>query len=71
VVSEPAFLSNATEAVWELAEHRHHYIEVLPKRAGPALHTVFVDDLDEGSRAFAPEGSSPPRRRRTDTVCAR
>lgn len=25
--SEPAFLPNATEAVWELAEHRYLYID--------------------------------------------
>ena len=39
--SEPAFFPNATEAVWELAEHRYLYIELLPGRAGrcPA-HTV-------------------------------
>ena len=28
--SGPAFFPNATEAVWELAEHRYLYIEVLP-----------------------------------------
>ena len=31
--SEPAFFPNATEAVWELAEHRYLYIEELPERA--------------------------------------
>jgi hypothetical protein len=45
--SEPAFLPNATEAVWELAEHRYLYIAELPERAGCALLTVFVDDLDD------------------------
>ena len=35
--SEPAFLPNATEAVWELAEHRYLYMEVLPERAGHAV----------------------------------
>ena len=45
--SAPAFVPNATEAVWELAEHRYLYIEELPGRAGYALQTVFVDDLDE------------------------
>ncbi|MGZ4619642.1 MAG: VOC family protein [Frankiaceae bacterium] len=45
--SEPVFFPNATEAVWELAEHRYLYIEELPERAGHALHTVFVDDLGE------------------------
>ena len=44
--SEPAFLPNATEAVWELAEHRYLYIAELPEHAGHALLTVFIDDLD-------------------------
>jgi glyoxalase/bleomycin resistance protein/dioxygenase superfamily protein len=44
---DPAFLPNATEAVWEIAEHRYLYIAELPERAGHALHTVFVEDLDE------------------------
>ena len=34
--SEPAFQSNAAEAVWERAEHRYLYIEELPERAGHA-----------------------------------
>lgn len=36
--SEPAFVPNAIEAVWELAEHKCLYIEELPERAGHALH---------------------------------
>lgn len=44
--SPPAFLPNEREAVWELAEHRYLYIEVRPERAGHAMHTVFVDNLD-------------------------
>ena len=44
--SEPSFLPNATEAVWELADHRFVFIEVLPEHAGHAMHTIFVDDLD-------------------------
>jgi predicted enzyme related to lactoylglutathione lyase len=54
--SEPAFLPNATEAVWELAEHRYLYIEELPERAGHALHTVFVDDLDERIDSISSRG---------------
>jgi hypothetical protein len=52
--SAPAFFPNATEAVWELAEHRYLYIKVLPERAGQSLQTLFVDNLDvrvEGIRA--------------------
>jgi catechol 2,3-dioxygenase-like lactoylglutathione lyase family enzyme len=57
--SEPAFYPNATEAVWELAEHRYFYIEELPGRAGHALHTVVVDDLDERTEAIAARGITP------------
>jgi len=57
--SEPAFLPNATEAVWELAEHRYLYIEELPERAGHALHTVFVDDLDERVASISARGIEP------------
>jgi catechol 2,3-dioxygenase-like lactoylglutathione lyase family enzyme len=57
--SGPAFLPNAVEAVWELAEHRYLYIEVLPQRAGYALHTLFVDDLDERIRSISARGIEP------------
>ena len=60
--SEPAFLPNATEAVWELAEHRYQYIEVLPERASHALHTVFVDDLDEQVEGISALGIEPDSR---------
>jgi hypothetical protein len=57
--SEPAFLPNATEAVWELAEHRYLYIEELPERAGYALHTVFVDHLDARIESIKARGIEP------------
>ncbi len=57
--SEPAFFPNATEAVWELAGHRYLYIEELPGRAGHALHTVFVDDLDERVEGIGARGIEP------------
>ncbi|MEU2615961.1 VOC family protein [Micromonospora sp. NPDC007271] len=60
--NEPAFLPNATEAVWELAEHRYLYIEELPERAGHALHTVFVDDLDQRVESIAGRGINPASR---------
>src|SRR4051812_42947578 len=43
----PSFLPNDVEAVWELAEHRYVYVELLPERAGRAMHSLFVDDLDD------------------------
>jgi catechol 2,3-dioxygenase-like lactoylglutathione lyase family enzyme len=55
----PAFLPNAKEAVWELAEHRYLYIVELPGRAGHALHTVFVDDLDERVGSIRARGIEP------------
>jgi len=57
--SGPAFFPNATEAVWELAEHRYLYIEELPERAGHALHTVFVDDLDARVESIGARGIAP------------
>ena len=57
--SEPAFFPNATEAVWELAEHRYLYIEDLPERAGHALHPVFVDDLDGRVESIGARGIEP------------
>ena len=44
--SEPSFIAHATEAVWELDDHRFVFIEERPEHAGHAMHTLFVDDLD-------------------------
>jgi catechol 2,3-dioxygenase-like lactoylglutathione lyase family enzyme len=55
----PSFLPNDSEAVWELAEHRYLFIEVLPDKAGAALHTVFVDDLDGFLAQTAGRGLEP------------
>jgi len=57
--AEPAFVPNAREAVWELAEHRYLYIAELPEQAGHALHTVFVDDLDERVESVGARGIEP------------
>ena len=57
--SQPSFLPNATEAVWEVAEHRYIYIKELSGRAGHALHTLFVDDLDERIESIAARGIEP------------
>jgi hypothetical protein len=57
--SEPAFFPNATEAVWKLADHRYLYIKELSERAGHALHTVFVDDLDERVLSIGARGIEP------------
>lgn len=57
--SEPSFLPHATEAVWELAEHRSVFIEERPEHAGHAMHTIFVDDLDAMLEAIAERGIEP------------
>jgi catechol 2,3-dioxygenase-like lactoylglutathione lyase family enzyme len=57
--SEAAFFPNETEAVWELAEHRYLYIEELPGRAGYAMHTVFVGDLDDRVASIGARGIEP------------
>ncbi len=58
----PAFLPNDIEAVWELAAHRYLYIEHRPERAGHAMHTVFVDNLDEIVAQIATRGIDPVSR---------
>ena len=60
--SEPTFLAHATEAVWDLAEGRSLYIVEDPERAGHALQTVFVDDLDSLVGAIASRGIDPSDR---------
>ena len=62
----PSFRPNETEAVWELAEHRFLYIEVLPDRAGHALHTVFVGNLDERVAGISGRGLEPALRETYD-----
>jgi predicted enzyme related to lactoylglutathione lyase len=54
--AEPSFLPHATEAVWELADHRFLYIVEKPEHAGHAMHTVFVDDLDAQTAEIASRG---------------
>ena len=60
--SEPTFLPNGVEAVWEVAENRYLYIELRPAHAGHALHTLFVDDLDARVAGMAARGIEPALR---------
>jgi predicted enzyme related to lactoylglutathione lyase len=60
--SGPSFVPHATEAVWELAEHRFVFIEERPQHAGHAMHTIFVDDLDALVSEIADRGIQPARR---------
>ena len=64
--AEPSFLPNDTEAVWELAEHRYLYIQVLPEHAGHAIHTVFVSDFDTRIADIAARGVEPAKRETYD-----
>lgn len=59
--SGPSFVPSATEAVWELAEHRYVFIEVRPEHAGHAMHTIFVDDLDARIGEITDRGMEPRR----------
>ncbi|MFF1815699.1 VOC family protein [Kribbella sp. NPDC058245] len=60
--AEPAFLPNDIEAVWELAEHRYLYIEVVPEHAGHAQHTLFVEDFEATLASIATRGLEPTTR---------
>jgi hypothetical protein len=60
--AEPSFIAHATEAVWELAEHRWLFIEEDPGGAGKALHTILVDDLDALVAEIASRGIEPDER---------
>ncbi len=59
---KPSFIPLATEAVWELAEHRFPYINEDAERAGRAIHTVFVEDLDARVADISSRGIEPEER---------
>jgi catechol 2,3-dioxygenase-like lactoylglutathione lyase family enzyme len=59
--TEPSFLPHATEAVWELAEHRFLFIVERPENAGHAMHTLFVGDLNAKSAEIASRGIEAAR----------
>ncbi len=56
LLGEVTFMPHGREAVWELAENRSIYIVEDPDRAGRALQTVFLDDLDGMVEAIAARG---------------
>jgi catechol 2,3-dioxygenase-like lactoylglutathione lyase family enzyme len=59
---EPAFFPHATEAVWELAEHRYLFIVEDGDAPGGATITIFVDDLDTLQAEIALRGVEPAER---------
>lgn len=69
--SPPSFVAHATEAVWELAEHRFVFIEEQVKDAGHAQHTIFVDDPTHLSSRSPIAVSTQLSVRRTPTAYAR
>ena len=58
----PAFFPHATEAVWQLAEHRYVYIVQQPEHAGHAAHTLFVANLDTLIEQVQVRGLAPAHR---------
>ena len=62
LLGEPSFFPNAREVVWTLADDRSLYIEEDPGRAGGALITVFVDDLDARISEIGSRGLEPAER---------
>jgi catechol 2,3-dioxygenase-like lactoylglutathione lyase family enzyme len=57
--AQPSFLAHATEAVWELAEHRYVFVVEDAEGAGRATHTIFIDDLDARVADIASRGIEP------------
>ena len=51
--------------MWEVAEHRYLCIEEVPERAGYAMNTIYVDNLDRladiAERAWSTPSSRPTR----------
>jgi catechol 2,3-dioxygenase-like lactoylglutathione lyase family enzyme len=66
LLGEPAFFPNDTEVVWTVAEERSVYIQQDPDRAGDALVTLFVDDLDAWIAEIASRGLEPAERETYD-----
>jgi hypothetical protein len=60
--SEPSFVAHETECVWELGEHRFVFIEEDATRAGHAVLTLFVEDLEAVVSDIASRGIDPAKR---------
>ena len=57
--SKPAFFPNDVEAVWAVGEHRWFYLLEDSARAGNALVTIMVADLDATAEAISGRGIEP------------
>ena len=63
LLGEPAaFEATDTEHVWSVAEHGWIYVVLRPERAGQAMVTVFLDDLDRFVESAASRGIEPDQR---------
>ena len=60
--AEPSFLPHDTEAVWEQIDHGYVYIVEDAERAGNAVLTLFLEDLDSEVAAIAERGLEPAER---------
>lgn len=62
----PAFFPHEREAVWRVTDHAWVYVVAVERsvaeRAGGALLTVLVDDLDNQVAAIADRGIEPTKR---------
>jgi hypothetical protein len=56
---EPAFFPNDVEAVWAVGEHRWLYLLEDAAKAGSALVTIMVADLDATAEAISVRGVDP------------
>ena len=62
----PAFAATDSEFVWSVAEHGWIYVLLRPERAGQAMLTVFLEDLDSFVESAAGRGIEPEQRETYD-----
>jgi catechol 2,3-dioxygenase-like lactoylglutathione lyase family enzyme len=63
LLGEPAaFVATDTEFVWTVAEHSWIYVVLRPERAGKAMVTLFLDDLDHFVESAVGRGIEPEQR---------
>lgn len=65
--SPPTYVVSDTEALWEVTGHGSIVVEQrLDRATGHAMHTLFVDDLDERVAAISARGIEPADRETYD-----
>ena len=63
LLGEPAsFAAADTELVWSVSEHGWIYVVLRPERAGQAVVTLFLDDLDGFVESASGRGVDPDTR---------